>query len=180
MSGTKTKARAQPALETPERAQHAAAIIDRNIGTAIGAPRGRLIQTPLDRLFVRNSITQRQFSAGAKLKEDFEVGMLGAKDAEGNFALGIRGQANHAWVPDVQLDAIRRFKQAMIAVGAHVGAVLVAFCCYDRDVVKIAVQQGRNRDKVMGIVEAGLDTLADHYGLLGNDKHRAMRGFRED
>jgi hypothetical protein len=179
MSG-KSKARVQSLLETPERAQHAAAIIDRNIGTAIGTPRGRLIQNPLDRLAVRESITPRMHAAGMRLKEDFEVGLLGAKDAEGNFALGIRGQANHAWVPDVQLDAIRRFKLAMIAVGAHVGAVLVAFCCYDRDVVKIAVQQGRNRDKVMGIVEVGLETLADHYGMLGKDERRKMQGWRED
>jgi len=178
MSGTKTKARTQPLLETSERAQHAAAIIDRSIGTAIGAPRGRLIQNPLDRLFVRNTITQRMYSAGAKLKEDFEIGLLGARDTEGNFHLGIKGQSNHAWVPDVRLDAITRFKGAMKALGAPLGTVLVAFCCYDRDVVKIAAQQGRNRDKVMGIVEIGLETLADHYGMLGNDRQRKMQGYR--
>jgi len=162
-------ARLQPLLETPERAQHAAAIIDRNISTQIGSPRGRVIQNPLDRLAARNRISPRMLSAGLKLKDDFEVGVQGAREDTGEFYLGIRSTANQGWVPAVQLDAIRDFRKALQAVGPYVGAILVAFCCYDRDVVKIAGEQRRHRDKVMGSLEDGLKTLADHYGLAGRD-----------
>lgn len=165
----KTVARAAPLLETPERAQHAAAIIDRNISTAIGHPRGRLIQAPLDRFAARGSITGRMYSAGLQLKADFEIGLLGGRESSGEFVLGIKGGPDKPWIPDIQIDAMTRFKRAMKALGAHVGAVVVAVCCYERDVAQIAREQSRNRDKVMGVLEDGLKTLADHYRLTGKD-----------
>lgn len=165
----KATKRAVPLLETPERAQHAAAIIDRNISTAIGAPRGRLIQNPIDRLAARGSISGRMYSAGLQLKADFEIGLLGGRESSGEFVLGIKGGPDKPWIPDIQIDAMSRFRDAMKAVGSRVGAVIVAVVCYERDVSQIAREQGRNRDKVMGVLEDGLKELADHYRLIGKD-----------
>lgn len=165
----KRKPRAVPVLETPERAQHAAAIIDRNISTAIGYPRGRMVQAPLDRFAARQSITGRMYSAGLQLKADFEIGLLGGRESSGEFVLGIQGGPDKPWIPDLQIDAMGRFREAMKALGAYVGAIVVAVCCYERDVAQIAKEQARNRDKVMGVLEDGLKTLADHYRLIGKD-----------
>lgn len=57
----------------------------------------------------------------------------------------------------------------MHGVGAHVGAVVEAVCCHEQDITVVADRQGRHRHRVMGVLEDGLKTLADHYRLTGRD-----------
>ncbi|MGO4129106.1 hypothetical protein AB4Z01_32245 [Inquilinus sp. YAF38] len=53
-------------------------------------------------------------------------------------------------------------------LGAHVGAVVEAVCCHEQDVRALSVRQGAAAT-VMGVLEDGLKTLADHYRLTGRD-----------
>ncbi len=163
------KADGQEMRETPERARHAAGIVDRPTGTAIGAPVGRLVQSPLDRLAARGTISPRMHSAGQRLRGQFEIGVLGARDRDGELPPGIRGTGGVPTPSEVQLETLRAYKSAMRCLGAHVGAVVEAMCCHEQDVTVIAARQGRIRDKVMGVLEDGLKTLADHYRLTGRD-----------
>lgn len=159
----------QEARETPERARHAAGIVDRPTGTAIGSPIGRLVQAPIDRLAARGSISPRMHSAGQRLRSQFEIGVLGVQDRDGELPPGIRGTAMVLAPGEVQLGALRAYKSAMRCLGAHVGAVVEAVCCHEQDVLVVAARQGRHRHRVMGVLEDGLKTLADHYRLTGRD-----------
>lgn len=164
-----TGAQETAARETPERAQHAAGIVDRPTGTAIGAPTGRLVQAPIDRLAARGSISPRMHSAGQRLRSQFEIGVLGVQDRDGELPPGIRGTGAVLTPGEVQLEALRAYKSALRCLGGHVGAVVEAVCCHEQDVLVVSDRQGRSRDKVMGVLEDGLKTLADHYRLTGRD-----------
>ena len=167
---TKGRPKVEPAaMETPERANHAAGVVDRALGTAIGAQKGRLIQAPIDRHASRGEISPRMHSAGKRLREDFDLGMLGAKDSSGEQLLGIKPGFGPAWISDRAIDALTAYKAAVRCLGAYMGAVVVAVCCYEIDVSRVAAQQGRSRDKVKGVLEDGLKTLADHYRMTGKD-----------
>lgn len=155
--------------ETPERRAHAAAVVDRLLDHRIGSPKGRLIQTPIDRLAARETITPRMHTAGVRLRSDFDLGVVGARDTDSENMAGIRLGFGPGMVSDVQLDAYSRYKRAVASLGVHMGAVVVAVCCYEMDVTRVAEQQGDNRSEVMGVLKTGLKTLADHYGLLGRD-----------
>jgi hypothetical protein len=171
MAKDKAKRRKSVAVmvETPERARHAAGVIDRPTGVAIGAPVGRLVQSPIDRLIARGSITKRMHTAGARLRGDFEIGVMGARDSDGELPPGIRSTAVSVSPGEAQLDALSAFRAAGRCLGPHVGMVVIGVCCYEHDVSVIAAQQGQGRHEVMGVLKAGLRTLADHYGLTGKD-----------
>ncbi|OWJ68732.1 DUF6456 domain-containing protein [Inquilinus limosus] len=166
------------ARETPERARHAAGIVDRPTGTAIGAPTGRLVQAPIDRLAARGSISPRMHSAGQRLRGQFEIGVLGVQDRDGELPTGIRGTGMVLTPGEVQLETLRAYKSALRCLGAHVGAVVEAVCCHEQDVSAVAGRQGRHRDRVMGVLEDGLKTLADHYRLTGRDDPAPEKGER--
>lgn len=157
--------------ETPERARHAAAVVDRALGTAIGLPKGRLIMSPLDRLAARDrsKISRRMQSAGQRLREHFDLGVMGARDSQGEALLGIKAGFGPASITDTTIDALTAYKAALCCLGPYVGSVVVAVCCYEKDVQRVAEEQDRNRDKVMGVLEDGLKTLADHYHMTGRD-----------
>jgi hypothetical protein len=155
--------------ETPERSRHAAGIVDRPTGTAIGALVGRLVQSPLDRLAARGTISPRMHSAGQRLRGQFEIGVLGARNCDSELLSGIRGTGAVLTPSEVQLGALRAYKSAMRCLGAHVGAVVEAVCCHEQDVRALSIRQGRSREKIMGVLEDGLKTLADHYRLTGRD-----------
>jgi hypothetical protein len=159
----------QEMRETPERGRHAAGIVDRPTGTAIAAPVGRLVQSPLDRLAARGTISPSMHSAGQRLRGQFEIGVLGATDRDGELPPGIRGTGAVLTPGEVQLGALRAYKSAMRCLGAHVGAVVEAVCCHEQDITVVADRQGRHRHRVMGVLEDGLKTLADHYRLTGRD-----------
>ncbi|MGO4129108.1 DUF6456 domain-containing protein [Inquilinus sp. YAF38] len=159
----------QEMRETPERGRHAAGIVDRPTGTAIGAPVGRLVQSPLDRLAARGTISPRMHSAGQRLRDQFEIGVLGARNCDSELPSGIRGTGAVLGPGEVQLGALRAYKSALRCLGAHVGAVVETVCCHEQDVRALSVRQGRSREKIMGVLEDGLKTLADHYRLTGRD-----------
>ncbi|WP_225768535.1 DUF6456 domain-containing protein [Inquilinus sp. Marseille-Q2685] len=174
----RTAAAGEGMRETPERARHAAGIVDRPTGTAIGAPVGRLVQAPVDRLAARGSISPRMHSAGQQLRRQFEIGVLGVQDRGGEVLPGIRGTGLVLTPGEAQLGMLRTYKAALHRLGPYVGAVVEAVCCQEQDVVEVSARQGRSRDKVMGVLEDGLKTLADHYGLAGRDAPPPAGGGR--
>ncbi|MFE0754156.1 DUF6456 domain-containing protein [Inquilinus sp. NPDC058860] len=165
----RTAAAGEEMRETPERARHAAGIVGRPAGTAIGAPVGRLVQAPIDRLAARGSISPRMHSAGQQLRRQFEIGVLGVQDRGSGLPPGIRGTRLVLTPGETQLGMLRAYRAALRRLGPHVGAVVEAVCCHEQDVVEVSARQGRSRDKVMGVLEDGLKTLADHYHLTGRD-----------
>ncbi|KGM30227.1 hypothetical protein P409_34310 [Inquilinus limosus MP06] len=117
-------------------------------------------------------------SAGQRLRGQFEIGVLGVQDRDGELPPGIRGSGMVLTPGEVQLEALRAYRSALRCLGAHVGAVVEAVCCHEQDVSAVAGRQGRHRDRVMGVLEDGLKTLADHYRLTGRDDPAPDKGTR--
>lgn len=166
--------RSEISRELPERGQHGR-FIDRP--TEHAGITGRVAQPPIDRIFARKSaagrylISARMHTAAQILRTDFEIGVLGARDVDGEMPPGIRSSGATATPSEAQIDALTNYKRAMRCLGPHVGAVVVAVCCYERDVSVAAGQMQQDRHEVMGVLKAGLKTLADHYRLTGSDDH---------
>jgi hypothetical protein len=108
-------------------------------------------------------------SAGQRLRGHFEIGILGTRDRDGELPPGIRATGLVLTPGEAQLEAIRAYKAALRCLGTYVGAVVEAVCCYEQDVSAVAARQSRTRDRVMGVLEDGLKTLADHYRLTGRN-----------
>jgi len=154
--------------ELPERAQHGK-LIDRP--TEHAGIVGRVSQPPIDRLYIRKSISARMHSAAQMLRTDFEIGIMGAQDIDSELPPGVRGSGLAVTPSERRIDSLTAYKRAMICMGAHVGAVVVAVCCYERDASVVAGQIRQHRHEVMGVLKAGLKTLADHYRLTGADDY---------
>lgn len=158
--------RADINLELPARAQHGGFI---NRPTEHAGIVGRVSQPPIDRLFVRKTISARMHSAAQRLRTDFEIGEMGAQDIDSDLPPGVRGGGGCASPSDRRIDALTAYKTACRAIGRHLAAVVVPVVCHENDVAACAAATRENAQEVMGVLKAGLKTLADHYRLLGAD-----------
>jgi DNA-directed RNA polymerase specialized sigma24 family protein len=109
-------------------------------------------------------ITQAHLAAANRLRRDHEIGVLGAK-------LGRRqnepvdGGAT-ADLTTAQLDALRRFRQAMAAVGGpnSQSATLLVWVVLDNwNITDLSADSGVSRDRMHGRLQAALEQLKDHY-----------------
>jgi hypothetical protein len=113
-------------------------------------------------------ITTAHLSAARKFSQDYEVGELGASAGERSYEF-VDG-ASAALVSELQLSAIRRYRAACDAMGPLRTAVQLCVL-YRATLAAIAVRIGMAEKRASGYLVAGLDVLADHYGI-----DRAPRG----
>jgi hypothetical protein len=128
-----------------------------------GARLWRAIST-LERLRRDDVISARQAEAGEKLRQDWEIGVIGVR-----LELGSGGSIGW-YYPDVRLVTLKRWKAAVEALGSRL-ARYVEPVVYGRpgggdiSLSDLARRLGENRQGVAACVRLGLDVLADHYGL---------------
>lgn len=154
--------------ETPERRRHA--YIEDHPTDQAGVT-GRRVSPPIERLLARGSISGRMFSAGQALQKDYEIGVCGGREGREETVPGIRSTGMTITPSEIQIDALTAYKRALRCLGEHLAHIVVAVCCYERDVSIAAGQIGQDRQEVMGVLKAGLKTLADHYRLAGADHY---------
>ncbi len=144
--------------------------------TPRGAPRSRrvrsvtvnLAEAPLGWLKARGLVTQRQFDAGEKLREEWERAQLAPSitmrwDASAVSA-GHRNAAR-ADIGDAQVAARLRFDAAVAAVGPGLADILWRIVC--------AGEGMRDAEQALGwparagrlVLCLALDRLADHYRM---------------
>lgn len=134
--------------------------------TAGGMPVGkvRVCLPPVELYLRRGQITARMCAAARRLRDDYDLGICGARDPErkGGTAAGEPMSA-------AQLMAARAYAKAVQAVGPRLSVVLLATVCEELWASEIGARVGERRDGVMALLRAGLDALADHYEPVGMD-----------
>lgn len=151
--------RAAAPASTIEFTRHDGATIRIEETMTAGVMRQRnLTQTPLDRYRQRKTLTARQCDAGERLHGDFRAT---GRQAAITFTLddGPRGSFGGG-----SAEASVRYGDAIRKMGrlAHVVFNVACLGEYAADWAKLT---GRDPKGAMELLRAGLDTLADHYGM---------------
>jgi hypothetical protein len=116
-----------------------------------------------------------QFEAGERLRADFGRGMMqahvtanweGAAPSSRRRRLGGGGSAG---VHDCVMDARRRVRQALVAVGPELASVVFDVCCCLKGLEEEEECQGWPRRSGKVVLQIGLTRLARHYGLLARE-----------
>lgn len=152
--------------ELPERARHGK-FIDRP--TEIAGIVGRVSQPPIDRLYIRQTISARMHTAAQILRTDYEIGEMGAQDVDSDMPIGIRCAPGGVTPNDRRIDALTAYRAAKSAMGRYLSPIVIAVACEEKDVAACARSMKENPQEVMGVLKAGLKMLADHYRLMGVD-----------
>ncbi len=126
-------------------------------------------ESPLGWLLARGLVTHRQFNAGERLRSDWERGQLAPRVTMSWDAAPItRGCVGAASEPDLggaQLDARRRFDEAVAAAGPGLADILWRVVC--------AGEGMRDAESALGwparagklVLTLALDRVADHYRI---------------
>lgn len=125
-------------------------------------------ESPLTWLYSRNRITRRQFDAGEQLRRDWTLAQLDARvTMRWDINASIRGTASHdaADASHAQIEAKKRFHQAMDSVGSGLSDVLWRVIC--------AGEGLESAEKAMGwpvragkvVLSLALDRVGDYYKL---------------
>lgn len=151
----------------PERYQHGdVAIVEGN-----EAPHMRIrTQTMLDRYWTRQQIDARQFHAGRRLYGQWraaggEPRIICSYDSRR--VLNIAGTPSDHVETDAQAHCRKALTAALSDVGVRLAAVLVHVCLIDGSAADWAAKQLLPKPDGIARLRAGLDALADHYGMPG-------------
>lgn len=128
-----------------------------------------LAESPLGWLFARGHVSRRQFDAGEQLRTDWERGQLAPRITMSWDAAPVaRSRGGSAHMPDLrgaQLDARRRFDEAVAAAGPGLSDILWRVVCSGegmRDAETALGWPARAGKLVLGLA---LDRVADYYRI---------------
>lgn len=153
-------------------------LVERAIDDDVPASRGRrparsvtvnLGESPLGWLFARGHVSERQFTAGERLRTDWERGQLAPRvtmawDAA-PVARGRGGSAEPVDLNTSQLDSKRRFEAAIDEAGPGLADILWRVVCAGEGMREAESALGwpaRAGKLVLGIA---LDRVADYYRI---------------
>ena len=139
--------------------------------------RVNLAETPLAWLRKRKDtegrplISQAEFDAGERLREDYErAGLTQRVTADWSIALPADGQPRGPSagpdITDMAMTARRRLHQALNAVGGELARVLVAVCCEMQGLESAERKFGWPRRSGKIVLKIALGQLARHYGMI--------------
>lgn len=118
--------------------------------------RVRVVQAPHDRYRARGYIDDRQHWAAARLVQDYELGICGARDPE---AKGGDGDP----VTVAQVMAARAYAMAVWAMGKILSSIVIAVILCERPMREVERQQRIPDGKGSELLRSALTILADHY-----------------
>jgi hypothetical protein len=139
--------------------------------------RGRAIRTvtvnaaesPLGWLFARGFVTQRQFDAGERLRGDWERAQLAPRvTMSWDSAPVARGRGGAAQDPDlsgVQIDARRRFHDAVASAGPGLADILWRIVCAGEGMREAESALGWPARAGKLVLTFALDRIADYYRI---------------
>lgn len=128
----------------------------------------------------RPLLTEAQYLAGERLRQDFERAML-ARRTTLNWDLagaGSRGGNLSAELSDGAIAARQRYHAALDSVGPELASILAQVCCLSAGieqaerVLELPARSGR---AVLGLA---LTALARHYGLAEASRHDGLTAWR--
>lgn len=128
-----------------------------------------LAESPLSWLRARGLVDARQFEAGERLRDDYEMAALGARvtmrwDAAPRARRG--GMPHAGFDPaTAQIAAKRRFDAAVVAAGPGLADILWRVICAGEAVPVAEKALGWPARSGRLVLTFALDRVADHYGL---------------
>lgn len=126
-------------------------------------------ESPLGWLFVRKFITQRQFEAGERLRNDWERAQLSQRVTMSWDAAPIaRSRGGASGQPDLcgsQIDAKRRFDSAIAAAGPGLTDILWRIVCAGEGMRDAETALGWPARSGRLVLTFALDRIADHYAI---------------
>lgn len=173
------------ALAQPFAAQHQARV-ERLIETASGRHRVTVNEgeSPLGWLRRRRLIDPAQFQAGERLRRDFTIAQLTPRlgvDLTAPIVLGRRGIRAETTLSEAVLEAKRRFRAAMIAVGPGLADTLFDVCCHLAGLEDVERDRNWPKRSARVVLQIALDRLAAHYGLTITARaHAPIRAWQAD
>lgn len=127
-----------------------------------------LAESPLGWLYARGHITRRQYDAGEALRRDWERGQLGARvTMSWNAAPVSRGRGQGA-APDLgasQIDARRRFQEAIDAAGPGLTDILWRIVCSGEGMRDAETALGWPARAGKIVLTIALDRVAEFYRI---------------
>jgi len=151
------------------RGQHAAGLEAQE--TMVAGIRRHMVQSPVERMYARGSLTSRQYDAAQRLYVSYVLGIAGARDPERATGTGGYDPAGYS---DARLAAATDYRKAVQAVGP-LAWVLEWVVVQETTLEGLGQITGRSRETLKGYLEAALDVLADWYRLPGGYTMRQAR-----
>jgi hypothetical protein len=126
-------------------------------------------ESPLGWLFARGFISQRQYDAGERLRCDWERAQLSPRVTMAWDATPVaRGRGGSAIKPDLngaQIDAKRRFDDAIATAGPGLAAILWRIVCAGEGMREAETALGWPARAGKLVLTFALDRVADYYGV---------------
>lgn len=143
-----------------ERHQHDRIIRYRNTGDASRV--ARRVQPPVELLYKRYTIDQRQYDAAMQWLDDYEIGHEGARDLDGGLPAGVSAGTAEGYTIR-QIHALTLYRQGYQAMGKHCSWIAVEVVLRRRTLSQVAESCGKDRKHLAGILDVALNALADYY-----------------
>ena len=126
-------------------------------------------ESPLGWLFARGMLSRRQYDAGERLRCDWERAQLAPRVTMAWDAAPVtRGRGGSAVVPDLggaQIDAKRRFDEAIASAGAGLADVLWRVVCAGEGMREAESALGWPARAGKLVLSFALDRVADYYRI---------------
>jgi len=129
-------------------------------------------ESPLCRLYFRKDkngcrfISQDEFNAGERLRQDFEKGQLQPKiSASLETKLGGGRRKDASDISDFALDARLRVNKALETLGPEFDGVLLDICCFLKGLELVERERRWPPRSAKLMLKTGLSILARHYGI---------------
>ena len=126
-------------------------------------------ESPLGWLYSRGIVSQRQFDAGERLRADWERAQLAPRVTmawnSGPVTSGPRGSAPDIDLCGAQVDARRRFEQAVATAGPGLSDILWRIVCAGEGMREAETALGWPARAGKLVLILALDRVADFYGI---------------
>jgi hypothetical protein len=143
-------------------------------------------------LYRRKHISEEQFAAGERLRQDYTHGQLAARvtaDWEREIERLGRGRSGYGFLTDKALAAKLRFHKAIDAIGPEFSGMLIEVCCLAAGIEQAERQLNLPIRSGKTILSLALTRLARHYGMIKPDeaarepratRHWGIEGYRPE
>ena len=152
-----------------ERATDPASASDRSEGRTIRSVTVNVTESPLGWLFVRGLISRRQFDAGERLRTDWERAQLAPRVTmawdSAPVDRGRGGSAGQADLSGAQIDAKRRFDDAIAAAGPGLSDILWRIVCAGEGMRDAETALGWPARAGRLVLTLALDRVANYYRI---------------
>jgi hypothetical protein len=160
----------EPGSPTPERGLRSEFVVTPAVATEFGpAQAGARVHraiSSLERLARAGTISPAQMLAGERFRDDYELGILGAREP----ASGSSSSTGWSYT-EASIDAVRRWRAAFNKLGPLAGYVIPVAVGQpgqgDWSIAQLARYIGQNRQEVTGCLKVGLTVLVNHYEIDG-------------